>query len=266
MALIHANFYSEALQMSTDINVIIPTPHPVDTPINPDNYFHKGAKYQTLYLLHGTHGDYGDWPRLTSIEKYAQFARLMIVVPSYANSFGQDMELGPKYFTYLTEELPQFVQTVFPSSDKREDNYISGLSMGAFTAFNLGIRRPDLYGKVAGLSGGIDFLPRIDATMENPPWNWKAILPAPHDGVGTKLDTVAILKEQLAAGVKLPEFYLAVGTEDFIYDAAVETTKIMGELGVPLTYEEGPGIHDWDFWDTYIQRIIEWLDLKKMTV
>lgn len=49
MALIHCNFFSEALRMNTDINVIIPTPHPVENPLNPGNYFHEGAKYQTLY-------------------------------------------------------------------------------------------------------------------------------------------------------------------------------------------------------------------------
>ena len=95
MALIHCNFFSKALRTSTDINVIIPTPHPVENPLNPGNYFHKGAKYQVLYLLHGTYGDYTDWQRLTSIEKYAQFAKLMVVMPSGANAFYQDMSILP---------------------------------------------------------------------------------------------------------------------------------------------------------------------------
>ena len=37
----------------------------------------------------------------------------------------------------------------------------------------------------------------------------------------------------------------------------------LGEaLGVDLTYEEGPGIHNWIFWDAYIQRALNWLPLK----
>jgi len=28
-----------------------------------------------------------------------------------------------------------------------------------------------------------------------------------------------------------------------------------------VTYEEGPGGHEWDFWDRYIHRVIDWLPL-----
>ena len=96
MALIHCNFFSEALRMNTDINVIIPTPHPVENPLNPGNYFHEEAKYQTLYLLHGTYGDYTDWQRLSSIQKYPQLAKLMLVMPSGANAMYQEMGYGPQ--------------------------------------------------------------------------------------------------------------------------------------------------------------------------
>ena len=273
MALIHCNFFSEALRMNTDINVIIPTPHPVENPLNPGNYFHEGAKYQTLYLLHGTYGDYTDWQRLSSIEKYAQFAKLMVVMPSGANAMYQDMVYGPQYFTYLTEELPRYVRTLFPSSEKREDTFIGGLSMGSMGAYNAGIRRPDVYSKVIGLSGGMNFLSlngtnakaegQEDSTA---PWPFKAILPPPFDGKGTGMDDEPILREHVKNGVVLPDFYLAVGTEDFIYSLSQKTRAIMAELGLNFTYEEGPGIHDWDFWDEYIQHAIKWLNLKNNTV
>ena len=31
------------------------------------------------------------------------------------------------------------------------------------------------------------------------------------------------------------------------------------ELGAEVTYEVGPGAHEWDFWDTYIKKVIDWL-------
>jgi len=265
MAFIHCNFYSDALRSNTDINVIIPTPHTMESPANIGNYFHCGAKYQVLYLLHGTYGDYSDWHRLTSIEKYAQLSKLMVVMPSAQNSFYQDMHIGPKYFTYLTEELPTYVKTLFPASDKREDTFIGGLSMGSFGAYNAAIRRPDLYSKAIGLSGGIGFKSMIN-TEDNDTWPWKAILPPPYDGINTGFDDEAVLKQQVAKGVKLPKFYLAVGTEDFVYPLSQKTRQFMSDLYVDLTYQEGPGIHDWDFWDTYIQHAIKWLNLKGTTV
>ncbi len=259
--------------MNTDINVIIPTPHPMENPLNPGNYFHNGAKYQTLYLLHGTYGDYTDWQRLSSIEKYAQFAKLMVVMPSGANAMYQDMVYGPQYFTYLTEELPQYVRTLFPSSQKRENTFIGGLSMGSMGAYNAGIRHPDVYSKVIGLSGGMNFLSLNNETAkaenqeeDTPPWPFKAILPPPYDGKNTGMDDEPILRSHVKNGVLLPDFYLAVGTEDFIYALSQKTRAIMAELKLNFTYEEGPGIHDWNFWDEYIQHAIKWLNLKGTTV
>jgi hypothetical protein len=28
---------------------------------------------------------------------------------------------------------------------------------------------------------------------------------------------------------------------------------------------EGPGVHDWEFWDTYIKKVLEWLPLDYST-
>ena len=118
MANIHCNYYSDALKLNTDINVVIPTPNSDELMNNKDtSYWHPGAKYQVLYLLHGTYGDYSDWCHLTSIEKYAQNHKIMVVMPSVANSFYQDMVIGPKYLTFLTEELPQYIQMPSPRAD-----------------------------------------------------------------------------------------------------------------------------------------------------
>jgi S-formylglutathione hydrolase FrmB len=32
-------------------------------------------------------------------------------------------------------------------------------------------------------------------------------------------------------------------------------------LGLPLTYEAGPGAHNWAYWDQQIQRVLDWLPL-----
>ena len=34
---------------------------------------------------------------------------------------------------------------------------------------------------------------------------------------------------------------------------------ILKENGIDVTYETGPGAHEWDFWDRYIEKAIEWL-------
>jgi putative tributyrin esterase len=38
---------------------------------------------------------------------------------------------------------------------------------------------------------------------------------------------------------------------------------MMNGLNFEYTYQEGPGGHDWDFWDAWIIRVLEWLPLEK---
>ena len=45
----------------------------------------------------------------------------------------------------------------------------------------------------------------------------------------------------------------------FIYESNISFRDYARNLGADLTYEEGPGIHDWDFWDPYIRRVLDWL-------
>lgn len=268
MALIQMTMFSESLQVSTDVNIMIPTPNPIDPEESDRSYFQEGVEYPVLYLLHGTHGDRGDWLRYTSIERYAQKAKIIVVCPSGNNSFYQDMVIGGRYFNFLTEELPAYMRIMFPVSKERENTFIGGLSMGGFGAMNLGIRRPDLYGSVICLSAGIGSYAMVGTNKyeHNPydvaPWPFKAILPPPFDGSGSPLDDIPILKKHVESGTKLPRIYLAIGTEDFIYEAAQKTRKSMDDLGVSYTYDEGPGYHDWIFWDTYIQRAIDWLQIR----
>lgn len=53
----------------------------------------------------------------------------MLVTPNIANSFGADACYGVPYQTFVTEELPLVIQTLFASSPKREDNFIMGYAM-----------------------------------------------------------------------------------------------------------------------------------------
>ena len=72
-----------------------------------------------------------------------------------------------------------------------------------------------------------------------------------------------MLFRSLAAGAELPRMFQACGTEDFTYEINVAMREFFREKKLDLTYLEGPGIHNWQFWDTYIEKLIEWLPLKK---
>ena len=130
MSLIHYNFESQYLNNNTDVNIILPD-KPRDK--TPEQFYGSGKKYKVLWLLHGTFGDYTDWIRKSNIELYACERDLIVVMPSGLNADyvnWPDFALGYNTWDYLFEELMPLVHHWLPASDKREDNFIAGLSMG----------------------------------------------------------------------------------------------------------------------------------------
>lgn len=264
MAYIKTHFFSTALCFGTDINVFIPTPDADELLTGKKNdYFVPGVKYQVLYLLHGAYGDYTDWLHLTSIERYAQDHKLAVIMPSAANSFYQNMNYGSDYLTYISEELPKFCEANFPISTKREDTFVAGLSMGGYGALKIALERPDKFSCAASLSGAIDLDAVIGmlGSMPGSPFDY-AVLFGDKKVAGSDADLFQMIKDLKAAGKPLPKVYQAIGTEDFLYEANQSAKQKLEALGVDLTYEEGPGIHNWIFWDAYIQRALNWLPLK----
>ena len=59
----------------------------------------------------------------------------------------------------------------------------------------------------------------------------------------------------------IPKLYLACGTEDFLIEENRDYRDFLTNEMIDFTYIEAPGAHEWNFWDTYIEKVIEWLPL-----
>ena len=260
MASIQIKFYSPSLQTKTNVNVLLPTPE--STLQGYQETFADCAKtglFPVLYLLHGTSGDEGDWTRFSRIEDYARKYNLAVVMPNCENSCYRNTPAGKAYYTYVTEELPQMMKWMFPVSDKREDTYIAGLSMGAAGAFKLGMSKPERYGYVACLSGGFTINEMVKKTPN--PWAWAY---EPDEVLeGTRDDAFWLSSQLVENKVDYPALYLCCGTEDFLYEKNCQLKKHLEDIGFRFTYHEQPGVHDWNFWDDEIRRILNWLPVKK---
>ena len=68
-----------------------------------------------------------------------------------------------------------------------------------------------------------------------------------------------LVDELLASGRKLPEMYIAIGTEDFLLGNNRVFHDFMVSRGVSHTYEESAGSHDMAFWDEWTRRFIPML-------
>ena len=135
MTVLEFNFLSKYLGYQTNVTICLPRPHEDDGA----DFYRPGMQFQTLYLLHGYSGDATDYRDFTGIVRYADDARIAVVMPSAYNGFYTDNPKGPRYWRFVSEELPQVCQSLFPLSTKREDNFVAGLSMGGHGAMKMGI-------------------------------------------------------------------------------------------------------------------------------
>ena len=264
MAFVQVKTFSEALRTKTDIQVILPTPLTGDVLQGPESrfpYYSRDVAVPVLYLLHGTYGDDGDWMRFSRIESYAQEYNLAVVMPCGGNSWYNNMPSGgPAYYDYITRELPRMISWMFPVSGKREDSFIAGLSMGGSGAFKLAMTKPEQYSHVAVLSGGFS---NLDDRIAKENSVWSLAFEPGKSSKGTDNDPYFVTEEIIRKNIRYPELYICCGTSDFLYEENCEFRKHLDKIGFKYQYHEQPGIHDFNFWDDEIKRILAWLPIKK---
>jgi S-formylglutathione hydrolase FrmB len=65
---------------------------------------------------------------------------------------------APRFATFLTTELPAFVDANLPAASGRGSTAIAGVSLGGYGAYDLGLQHPDLYAAMLSVSGAMNFL------------------------------------------------------------------------------------------------------------
>lgn len=256
MALVRMNFESCCLGNNQEVGIILPDRKKG----SPADFYGGGKKYRVLWLLHGTGGDYSDWIRKSNVERYASQRDLIVVMPSGLNSEYSNWPgfmTGYRMFDFLTEELMPMVHNWFPASEKREDNFIAGLSMGGRGALKYAVSHPDKFAACAVLSMAPQNLREAaktpDSRMENSIRNAGGYSAYVNSNENT-WERLAELKE---SGI-LPRLYFACGTEDFLYDIYRVFKKYAQSISLNAQFEEFEGYsHEWDFWDMTVQRAMD---------
>lgn len=257
MILNEVKFFSETLGMLSSLYVLLPHRTMAERKRK------RASNLRTLYLLHGHSDDHTAWQRYTSIERYAEDLNLAVVMPAVHLSFYNDMVHGLKYWQFISEEVPALARDLFSLSSARKHNFVGGLSMGGYGAFKLALTYPDRFAAAASLSGALD-LPEVVRVKKNEPDN-KEWIKEMHTVFGdlskvpgSRHDLFALARKAARAPVK-PRLYQCCGTEDELYPDNIRFRDAVQKLPLDLTYEEGPGEHNWAYWDKMIQRALEWM-------
>lgn len=267
MAVLEVNFVSSTLGRTVPMNVILPTDK---------MYFpwmkkrEEGKPYKTLYLLHGIIGNYTDWLYGTRIQRWAEEHDLAVVMPSGDNAFYVDQPWNCNFYgEFIGKEIVEFTRKSFPLSHKKEDTYIGGLSMGGFGALRNGLKYSDTFGAIVSLSGAFILDETILEHVENPKFpsdsdefKHSCFGPDLEAALCSDLNPEFLIKELAEAGKEFPDIFMACGDRDPLLEKNQRVAALLEKYNVTHVFEVGPGSHEWDFWDTYLKKAIDWLPLE----
>lgn len=257
MAYFQMQYHSDALMMQVSVNVILPerATTMIGMAANGEDSF------KTLYLFHGLSDDHSIWMRRSSIERYASEYNIAVVMPSVGRSWYTDKVSGEKYFTFVTQELPDKCRSFFKGmSERPEDNLVAGLSMGGYGAVKAALTRPDRFGLCASLSGALDIVQIKDPGLLP---EWRCIfdpnMQSADELAGTEHDLLALATRLHEQGIAFPKMFIWCGKDDFLLQHNQSFSAHLSALGVDHKYVVSEGNHDWIWWDMHIQSALSYL-------
>lgn len=258
MILSPCNFYSKTLKNHVDVNVLLPSM------ADNDHFFHELSEVYAdrsipvLYLLHGALDDYTMWLRHTNIERYAESAGLAVVMPSGQNGFYSNALYGLRYYDYITEELPRFVEYTFPVARERSKRFVAGPSMGGYGASKCALGRPDRYAAFGDFSGAVD-PGRLESLMTKMGFGFFRydLIFGGSDRVAGSRDDLKVLAGECRGRKEKPYAFVACGEEDTNnYGMNRELYDTLKDCGFEAEFFGGHGLHDWEYWDRCVQAFI----------
>lgn len=261
MAFLQVNLFSKSLMRTVPVNVILP----VDKMLPPGVPERGDRPYKTLYLLHGIMGNHMDWVTGTRIKRYAEEKELAVVMPAGDNVFYVDQpKVHNLYGEFIGEELVELTRKMFPLSRKKEETFIGGLSMGGYGAIRNGLKYHETFGSIVSLSGALMVEEMPDSGNDAPLFFHNRDFAEGCFGDLTALlesdgNPKYLIRKLLENKADIPEIYMACGDRDILLPNNREFAEFLTKQGVPVEFEIGPGDHEWDFWDAYIKKAIDWL-------
>ncbi|MEP7333834.1 MAG: alpha/beta hydrolase-fold protein [Terracoccus sp.] len=121
-------------------------------------------RYPVVYLLHGINGGSREWePRKMDavLDDLAArgLAESIVVMPDGESLWYLDQPDGvPWRSMFLTEMVP-LVDQEYRTLAQREFRALSGVSMGGFGAFSIGLSNPELFSSLASHIGSLGYTP-----------------------------------------------------------------------------------------------------------
>jgi S-formylglutathione hydrolase FrmB len=218
--------------------------------ITPESDKDSIKRFPVVYLLHGYGGDYSNWiMKVPQLKKYADEYQLMIVCPDGHYSswyFDSPIDSTMRYETYISKEVPAFIDKNYPTIKDRAARGITGLSMGGHGGLFLGFRHADIFAACGSMSGGVD----INASRNRFDVSKRIGDTTRYADNWSKYSVINVIEKKPADSLAV---IVDCGTEDFFYSINHALHEKMLKLKIPHDYIERPGQHNWLYWSNAVQ-------------
>jgi len=257
MSCIHTEFFmAKTLTRGFDIQVILPEPG--------EGRVNAQGRYPVLWLLHGEGANHTSWTRFTSLERYLRDAGIACVLPCGDLSYYANID-GGRYFDFVTQELRMFCTRMFPISNKREDNFIAGASMGAYAALRIGLMEPERYCAVGALSGANITNRQLHPVKggNRAPLNlWRGLVFGTTDAGGLRggeFDLYVLAKSAREQNRLLPRIYGFCGADDAVLPEMQRDMLELRGSDADYSLQIVGGGHDFACWDACLPELLRQL-------
>jgi len=205
----------------------------------PPCYDQTTIHYPVLYLMHGSNDDDNHWIRL-GLQTYLDQAITsglvppMIVVLPFGNWIANENRFGlDSWGNVFLDQLMPLAESTYRIDARKESRAIGGISRGGFWAYQIGLRRPDLFNSIGGHSA---FFDRFHAPPEANPLD--LALTAPN--------------------IETMRLWLDRGADDYAYPGLDIMDERLTQRGVPYTYIIHPiGEHNNTYWSAHVMEYVQ---------
>jgi len=235
-----------------------------------DSLAAAGRPEMIVVMPDGDDSFYTTWNTLLTIDACKQTAPKTEPADTYCVPWSH-------YDDYIARDVVQFVDRKYRTQASRERRAIAGLSMGGYGALALAMQYPEQFSAAASHSGLLSPLYAGPTPFAAPPlyatsgealekgWSrfWRYMSPVfGRDPSAWRSRDPARRLEQLVGRrgkEAVPALFADVGTDDFLLNHSRAFRWEAQRLGVPLSYHEWPGEHNWPYWRAHVGESLAFL-------
>jgi len=204
-----------------------------------------------VILLHGVYGSAWSWAyssgvhlKVDELIKSGELPPMILAMPSdglWGDGSGYLPHSAYDFEKWIAEDVPDALVECIAGAKKESPLFISGLSMGGFGALRIGAKYSPKFRAISGHSS-ITSLAQIKFFVEESLKHYAQDNAADED----------VFETFLRHREHLPPVRFDCGTDDLLINYNRSLHKKMEKAGIPHTYEENPGGHEWSYWAKHI--------------